>query len=77
MKLFRVSAASSAHIKAEAEKNEKCDAALKKKYLVEAQEGKLRLRKEKEIFLLETEMAAADAKIRVLMEELMHLEEWL
>lgn len=30
VKLSRVSAASSAHIKAEAEKNEKCDAALKK-----------------------------------------------
>lgn len=45
----------------------------KKKHLVEAQEEKLRLRKEKEIPLLETETAAADAKIQMLMEELMQL----
>lgn len=44
------------------------------KHLVEAQEEKLSLRKEKEILLLETDMAAADAKIQVLMEELTQRE---
>ena len=64
--LSRVSSTSSARIKAEAEKAALLEhvAAMKKRHLIEAQEEQLR--KEKEKLALETEMAAANARIHVL-----------
>lgn len=64
--LSRISKTSPARIKAEADRAALMEhvAALKKKHLIEAQEEQLR--KEKERLELETEMAAANAKISVL-----------